>query len=149
MILDQLSNAGLYLGLHRRLARAFDFLVQTNLEDLEDGRHEIDGDDIFALLSRDQGKGQERARVEHHRDYLDIQHVIRGEDRIGWMPTACCQRLASDFQPDGDVAFYYDRPESWLLVPAGSFAIFFPGDAHAPLGGEGAVFKAVVKVLLR
>jgi len=148
MILDQLANARLYLALHPRLARGFEFLEQPDLQDREDGRHEIDGDQVFALLSRDPGKGQEQARIEHHRNYLDIQYVIRGEDRIGWMPTACCQRLASDFEPGGDVAFYFDRPTSWLVVPAGSFAIFFPSDAHAPLGGEGAVFKAVVKVLL-
>jgi beta-galactosidase beta subunit len=35
---------------------------------------------------------------------------------------------------------------TWVAVPPGSFAIFFPHDAHAPLGGEGRVKKAVVKV---
>jgi len=64
------------------------------------------------------------------------------------MPTSWCQRLASDFEPGGDVAFYFDRPASWLIVPAGSFAVFFPADAHAPLAGHGEVFKAVVKVLI-
>ena len=148
MILDQLVNARLYLDLHPGLARGFAFLEKSTLEGLADGRHDIDGDRVFALLSHDQGKGQEQARIEHHRRYLDIQYVIRGEDRIGWMPTSCCQRLASDFEPGGDVAFFFDRPRSWLVVPEGSFAVFFPTDAHAPLGGSGEVFKAVVKVLL-
>ena len=31
-------------------------------------------------------------------------------------------------------------------APAGSFAVFFPADAHAPLAGDGDVRKAVVKV---
>ncbi len=148
MILDQLANAYLYLDLHPGLARGFQFLEESALESLDDGRHEIDGDRVFALLSHDEGKGQEQARIEHHRQYLDIQYVIDGEDRIGWMPTSRCQRRASDFEPDGDVAFYFDRPTSWLVVPEGSFAVFFPTDAHAPLGGSGEVFKAVVKVLL-
>ena len=148
MILDQLVNAPLYLGLHPGLGPGFEFLGRSTLQDLPDGRHDIDGDRLFALLSRETGKGQEQARVEHHQRYLDIQYVIEGEDRIGWMPTSCCQRLASDFEPGGDVAFYFDRPASWLIVPAGSFAVFFPADAHAPLAGHGEVFKAVVKVLI-
>jgi beta-galactosidase beta subunit len=31
-------------------------------------------------------------------------------------------------------------------VPAGSFAIFFPDDAHAPLATTGEAHKLVVKV---
>ena len=148
MILDQLINADLYKPLQSRLAKGFDFLQQSDLEQLAAGRHEIDSDEVFALLSDDQGKGQAGALIEHHRRYLDIQYVVRGEDRIGWLPTANCQRVQQAYDTDSDLAFYYDRPSCWLSVPAGSFAIFFPDDAHAPLGGLGAVRKVVVKVLL-
>jgi hypothetical protein len=38
--------------------------------------------------------------------------------------------------------------EAWITVPPGSFTIFFPDDAHAPMGAEiGCEFlKAVMKV---
>jgi beta-galactosidase beta subunit len=31
-------------------------------------------------------------------------------------------------------------------VPTGHFAIFFPEDAHAPMAGEGPMYKLVAKV---
>jgi beta-galactosidase beta subunit len=36
-----------------------------------------------------------------------------------------------------------------VSVPRGSFAIFFPEDAHAPLAGRGALTKAIVKIAVR
>jgi beta-galactosidase beta subunit len=42
--------------------------------------------------------------------------------------------------------FFRDRPDSWLSLPAGRLAIFFPDDAHAPLAGRGTLKKAIVKI---
>ncbi len=42
--------------------------------------------------------------------------------------------------------FFADRPETWFAVKPGSFAIFYPQDAHAPLAGTGETRKAVMKV---
>jgi biofilm protein TabA len=33
-----------------------------------------------------------------------------------------------------------------VATPPGTFAIFFPEDAHAPMAGEGLIHKVVVKV---
>jgi beta-galactosidase beta subunit len=45
-----------------------------------------------------------------------------------------------------DIEFYANSPTVWLAVPAGSFAIFFPDDVHAPLGTDGFIHKIVIKV---
>jgi len=34
----------------------------------------------------------------------------------------------------------------WCPVPAGSFAVFFPEDAHAPMVSDGEVHKVILKV---
>lgn len=148
MILDQLQNAGLYRMLQSRMAAGFEFLSRADLSSLSTGRHEVDGDEVFALLSDDEGKGEQSAMIEFHRRYFDIQYVVRGTDRIGWLPISRCQRVKQEYDPESDLGFYFDRPSSWFSVPAGSFTVFFPGDGHAPLAGTGAVRKVVVKVLL-
>jgi YhcH/YjgK/YiaL family protein len=56
--------------------------------------------------------------------------------------------IAEPYDPQKDIAFFADRPDTWIHVPAGRFAIFFPEDAHAPLGGLGLLKKAVVKIAL-
>lgn len=149
MILDRLVNADRYLNLHPGLAGGFNFLRRDDLRKLADGRHDLDGDRLFALVARDQGRGREKSLLESHRRYFDIQFVVEGADCIGWMPTADCQRISSPYDADRDIGFYFDRPETWLAVPAGAFAIFHPEDAHAPLATTGPVHKVVVKVAVQ
>jgi YhcH/YjgK/YiaL family protein len=149
MILDTLGGADRYAALHPRFARAFAFLVSTDLESLPTGRNEIDGstdDDMFVIIDRKDGRGHERARLEAHRRYIDIQLTLRGDEEIGWTPLAACTLPAGPFDEAKDIVFFEDAPLSWIAVPRGSIAIFFPEDAHAPLGGRGELTKAIVKI---
>lgn len=148
MIIDYLDNADRYAPLHPGLAAGFAFLRRTNLADLPDGKHTLDGDRLFAIIARDEGRGREKSLLESHRRYLDIQYVISGEDCIGWRPLGDCRRVSTPYDAEQDLGFFYDRPDSWITVPAGAFTIFYPEDAHAPLATEGAIHKAVVKVVL-
>ena len=148
MVLDLLTNAHRYASLHPQFARAFAFLASADLEALPTGRTEIDGDRMFVILDRQDGRGRDGARLEAHRRYVDIQYTIAGEEEIGWTPLASCAAPDGAFDETKDVGFFRDAPSAWLRVPPGSFAIFFPEDAHAPLAGRGALVKAIVKIAL-
>lgn len=114
--------------------------------DLPDGGVEIDGERIHAGVMRRSGKPADEARVETHRRYIDIQYVVDGKDRIGWMSVSDC-RKPMGYNGEKDVEFYADRPDLWFDLSAGQFAIFFPHDAHAPMANEGRpIVKIVVKV---
>jgi YhcH/YjgK/YiaL family protein len=145
MILDVLSECRRYVALHPRFARAFDFLATSDLRSLAPGRHAIDGERLYVSIDHEDGRGREGARLEAHRKYIDIQLTIEGDEQIGWAPLADCRPSAA-FDPARDVGFFDTRPDTWLSVPPGRFAIFFPDDAHAPLAGRGPLRKAVVKV---
>jgi biofilm protein TabA len=146
MIVDDLARAARYQGLHALFAQAFEFLRRPDLGALDDGKHAILGDRLLVIVARGQGRGREQSPLEFHRQYIDIQYVVEGTDCIGWLPTPSCQRVKNPYDADKDVGFFYDRPATWLTVSTGQFAVFFPDDAHAPLAGQGAVHKAVVKV---
>jgi biofilm protein TabA len=148
MVLDTLTQAHRYTSLHPAFARAFEFLIATDLKSLAQGRHPLDGDRLYVLLDQKEGRGREGARLEAHRRYLDIQLTIEGSEEIGWRPTAECQQPSGDFDETKDIGFFEDRPTTWLAVKPGRFAIFFPDDAHAPLAGHGLLKKAVVKIVL-
>jgi beta-galactosidase beta subunit len=45
-----------------------------------------------------------------------------------------------------DCVFFKDKSNFWFKLSKGSFVIFFPEDAHAPLAGNSRVKKAVIKV---
>lgn len=149
MIVDTLQNADAHAGLHPGFKRAFEFLRALPPEGLQPGRHIIEGSRIFALAAEDQGRGVEGARLEAHRKYIDIQFVMSGDERIGWRDLAECREVAEPYSDERDIEFFREPPASWSRVAPGSFAIFFPDDAHAPLAGRGPVRKVVVKVAVR
>jgi biofilm protein TabA len=146
MLLDQLANAQRYERLHPRFAEAFAWLLSGRFESLSDGRQEIDGNALFAICAHDVGRGRDAARLEVHRRYIDIQYVAAGVESIGWQASSACRVPAGSFDVDKDIGFYADPPATWLTVPPGYFAVFFPEDAHAPLAAEGQLHKVVVKV---
>jgi YhcH/YjgK/YiaL family protein len=153
MILDKLTSADRYISLHPSFARAFAYLRQRDWAQalrLEppNTRHAIDDDRMYVSVDRVQGRGREGARLEAHRRYLDIQFTIDGQEEIGWKPLADCATTSDAYDNARDVTFFSDRPDSWVSLPAGHFAIFFPDDAHAPLGGRGTLTKAIVKIAL-
>lgn len=146
MVIDVLSGAARYAHLHPAFSRAFQFLRETDLSSLVPGRHDIDGDAIYVSIDPVDGRGREAARLESHRAHIDIQLTLRGEEQIGWKPLVSCQAPDGEFDESRDVGFYRDRPDTWLVLRPGTFAIFFPEDAHAPLAGSGPLKKAIVKI---
>jgi YhcH/YjgK/YiaL family protein len=157
MILDKLNAADRYSSLHPAFARAFMFLREAKWEDLlstapnaerHSTRHPLDGERMYVSIDHLQGRGREGARLEAHRRYIDIQFTIEGHEEIGWKPLGDCAATAGAFDAARDVTFFSDRPDSWLSLPAGHFAIFFPEDAHAPLAGRGTLKKAIVKIAI-
>ena len=145
MILDHLDNAERYAALHPGFPAALEFLKRKDLADLSAGRHPLDGECLYALVVQEDGRGRNKAKLETHRRYIDIQLTVTGEDDIGWKPTARCSSYDQEYDDEKDVAFFSDEPEVWVTTSPGRFGIFFPEDAHAPLGGTGLIHKIVVK----
>lgn len=145
MILDTLENAAKYTNLKDGVSEAFGFLDQPGLAALPEGRHEILGDRVYAIIARENGRSVSDGELEGHRRYVDIQYVISGDESIGWSPR---QGLETSQAYDGedDLEFFAGTPESVVSVPPGSFAMFLPTDAHLPLIGNGPIHKVVVKV---
>lgn len=146
MILDLLDNAERYLGTHPACAAAFAFLRRPDLAMLPDGRIDLDGDKLYALVQRPEGRGRAAARLEAHRKYADIQYVISGQEEYGWRARSDASAGTEPYVAEKDVEFFAGAPAVWLPAPPGSFAVFFPEDLHAPLAGNGPLHKIVLKV---
>lgn len=145
MILDTLGNAAKYAGLRTGLSEAFGFLDQPGLRELPDGKYEIAGKRVYAIVERRNGRKVEEGELEGHRKYLDIQYVISGDESMGWSPREGLVN-SKDYDADRDLEFFKGTPEGIVRVPPGSFTVFLPTDAHLPLIGNGPIHKVVVKV---
>ena len=146
MILASLAEADRYVNLHPLFARAFAFLLDTDLMALEPGVHPIQDDRLFAIVEACPGRARAEAKLECHRRHIDIQLVLEGIDEMGWKPLAECVEPATEYDAARDIRFFNDAPSSWIATPPGSFCLFFPQDAHAPLVSNALIRKVVVKI---
>jgi len=98
MILDKLENAYLYSEISKNLKKGFEYLKNTDLSVLSSGRHEIDGNEIFALVSEYESKNPKDCRLEAHQIYTDIQYLVSGKELIGF-ETLSEQPITSEYNP--------------------------------------------------
>lgn len=146
MILDVLENCDAYADLNPHFATAFAFLRRSDLADLPEGRHEVDGDNVYAVVAKGAGRSPEDALIETHDNYIDIQFVLIGTDTMGWKPRKDFGPKTDASDPRTDVAFYQDVPVVWTAVTSGMFALYFPADAHMPMISDGSLHKVIMKV---
>jgi biofilm protein TabA len=147
MILDIVPNLPRYFPLAQGIEKAAEFLGRADLGELVAGRHEIDGESVFAMVHRGVGRKRETARLETHRQYIDVQCVLSGLDTMGWIALSQCRMPDGDYIAERDVRFFLDEPVAWVPVRPGSFAIFMPEDAHMPsIADQPFIDKVVVKV---
>jgi YhcH/YjgK/YiaL family protein len=147
MIIDKIENAKLYYNLSERIKKSFDYIMQTDLKNLQPSKHEIDGKNIFALVSEYETKLESEGKLEAHRKYIDVQYVIEGEELMGYVPLGN-QNILEPYKKENDIIFF-KGDKSFTKVSAGMFAIFFPTDVHMPgicVERKSAVKKLVIKV---
>ncbi|MCI8268631.1 MAG: DUF386 domain-containing protein [Lachnospiraceae bacterium] len=151
MILDQAKNLDFYktLGIEDRYVKAIEWLQNNNLAELENGKYEIDGKNVYANVMTYTTLPWEEAKYEAHENYTDIQYVIDGTEIMTYAPV-------ESLNPDGGYnaekdVIKFDNANSGLQVVcnAGDFMIFFPWDGHKPKAANGVpsfVKKVVVKI---
>ncbi len=149
MILDRLEQAQRYAAINEDFSKAFAFLRQDNLVELEAGRHEISGEDVYAIVVKGPGSGRSKSKMEAHREYVDIQYIASGTDEMGWKNRQLCSDILSDYDAEDDGESFKDEPSTWMTIRTGELVIFFPEDVHAPGAGEGELCRIVVKVRMK
>ena len=148
MIVDTLKNRESYI-LSDNFKKAFEFLNATDCLTISSGRHEIDGDRVYANVVEYQTKDE--GVFEAHRDYADIQFVVKGAEAMEYLNIAN-GKVKKEYSKEGDYALYEDSDKaSRLVINAGEYAIFMPDDLHKPClfaGNNRDVKKIIVKVKL-
>jgi biofilm protein TabA len=149
MILDDLENASSYDCLGERFVRGFEYLHAADFSTIADGRHEIFGEELIAMVQSYQTKPQDEGKWEAHLKYADIQCVLSGAERIG-IASLHTMKVSEAYDADRDVGFFSGAGQ-FITVGAKQFAIFLPQDVHMPslmLDRPEFVKKVVMKVRL-
>ena len=146
MIIDSILGLERYRRMNGGFEKAFKFLRSNDLDKIETGRYDIDGDNVFATVTENDMRDIETAKLEVHDSYIDIHIPLSASETFGWKDRTHCNTGEGKYDDEKDVAFFDDEPEAFCVVNPLQAVIFFPSDAHAPLIGNGKIRKIVIKV---
>lgn len=147
MIVDSLKNSELYYGLGENFEKAFKFLKESNLEEIECGKYEIDDNKVFAMVMEYNTKSAEESVWEAHKKFIDVQYIIKGKEKMGYVPLEKVE-ITEEYNAEKDVMFG-KADGDFVTIEEGCFAIFMPKDGHMPSTNADEVTnmkKAVVKI---
>ena len=146
MIKDSINNAETYYKISENLKKGFEWIKNNDLKKMPDGRYEI-SDRIYANLQSYLTKDD--APYEAHRDYIDIQFMVTGEELSGITNYSNCS-TTEEYNKEKDIEFLKCKiKEDFCKITEGEFFVFFPHDAHKPAiktGENMYVKKVIVKV---
>lgn len=147
MIFENIKHASTYYSLNERITKALQYLAQTDFTNLEPGKYEIDGENIYALVQTYNTKPFSSGKWEAHKKYIDVQYIVSGKEKMGFTETTKVI-IMEEYNEEKDCTIYKGEG-NFLIAEEGHFAIFFPSDIHMPgmaINIPKEVKKVVVKV---
>jgi len=147
MILDTLGNASFYKDVHPSFPDAFEWLRSCS-NSTPDGRFEIAGNSLVAIVQRYNTAPAFEKKWETHRIHGDIQYLLSGSEKIGYEERRKL-KIRTPYEVTKDAEFYIPPSSaSTLMLSQGSFAVFLPYDAHQP-GVMDESPAPVIKVIIK
>ncbi len=147
MIYAHISDVKNYSGIGDAMSWALSQLASPRIKELPVGKTDLIPGKAWFTIQEPETKPSGEVPYEAHREFIDVQMTLDGEELIGYAPVV---RLAAtgDYDEDEDIQ-YFEGKGLLLDCRDGMFAIFFPEDAHQPCvapKNPGKVKKVVVKI---
>lgn len=148
MIYDKIDNLETYAKISEDIRLGLEYLRDLKPE-VELGTYVL-SPRVKAIVSEYTTKEVNGKGYEAHKEYIDIQYLVSGDEKIGFVPLEYLKET-KPYNVEKDVAFYESidvKPQD-LMLGNGFFAILYPQDGHMPqlwVDGPEFVKKVVVKV---
>ena len=101
----------------------------NELETLEPATYPLSGGNKV-LVQQGTTKAAEGQLLEAHREYLDIQYIIKGGETVGWAPVDTLE-LSGEFNTAKDKGMYAGHCD-FMDIAEGYCYVVYPEDAHMP-----------------
>ena len=147
--LDNVEFAKQYHANKKYWDEAFSFISNTKLDTLSAGKHAIDGENVFAIVSDGPTKELDKTGWEAHHRYIDLHLVISGKEKIGVMNPATA-KVTNPYNEAKDlVNFDNNTKGDYYTAEPTILYIFFPQNSHRPgihVDGYDKDKKMVIKI---
>ena len=98
------------------------------------------------LVQENTTKPAEGQLLEAHREFLDIQYIVKGGETVGWAPVEKLT-LSGEFNTVKDKGMYEGHCD-FMDIAEGYCYVVFPEDAHMP-GSHLEVPKEYTKLVVK
>lgn len=148
MIIDNIKNSGRYLNSHKNIAAALQYITEhADDPDLKDGSYPIIPDEVIVHVLTKETHAREEARMEIHKNFMDIHYIIRGAERCGIAPLA--EESGIDYNQDTDNGFWDCKDTYDILIGEGEFYAVWPTEPHCPLCNAGDRAETIRKIICK
>ena len=110
MIITRINCLATYVGVNQHFEKLIAFLKSTDLDDLQEGSLEIDGDSIFGNCFTYLADGEAGTFFETHQKYLDIHLVLENEEAMA-VTSPESVSVTQEYDENKDIALYKGKVE--------------------------------------
>jgi YhcH/YjgK/YiaL family protein len=149
MIKNSLKYTKNYYNLSEKIKIALEYLEKNSLKQVQNGKYEILGEDVFINVQDYTSKPENQGKWEAHRKYIDIQFIIKGSEKIGVGEIQDFSTVEI-YNSENDVEFLEtSEPQQFITMKENDYIILYPYDVHMPqisINSPTYVKKAVIKI---
>ncbi|MGF1763267.1 YhcH/YjgK/YiaL family protein [Aliivibrio kagoshimensis] len=149
MFKGNLNQLEQFTGVHAKIIECIKQVKELLDNNSQHGTYPLIDDKAFFFVVDEHTQALEERRSEIHQRYIDVQIVLKGEEKFGY----CEQTFLSieeDQLAENDVAFSEDLvDEKFEVLGEGDFIIFHTKQPHRPLiavNQPAPVKKVVIKI---
>ncbi|MCO6537936.1 MAG: YhcH/YjgK/YiaL family protein [Gilliamella sp.] len=153
MILGNINHLWLVPYLPEKIKQSIEYIKDNVNNNTPVGRYDIDGDNMFFMVSDSTSRYIHDANPEYHEKYIDVQIVLVGQEGMAVSTLPPYTKVLDNKLVENDIAFIETPKEEILLIlHPNDFIVFLPNEVHKPLcaidNNIETVRKVVVKIAL-
>ena len=103
--------------------------VASEIQSMEPATVPLSGTNKI-LVQQGTTKAAEGQLLEAHREYLDVQYIVKGRETVGWAPVDTLTQ-EGEFNAEKDKGMYSGHCD-FMEIGEGYCYVVFPEDAHMP-----------------
>lgn len=147
MVFGNLKDRKAFGYLPAALRTCLDYAAEKDMLSFANGRHDIDGDNIYVNLMEYETTQPENRIWEAHKEYLDVHMVLSGREQLDL--NFIRNMALGEYVPAEDFLPMDGEKKTSVIMQPGDFLVCWPEDAHRTaiaVNGPETVKKAVFKV---
>jgi biofilm protein TabA len=150
MILGNINHLGLIPYLPEKIKQSIEYIKDNVNNNTPVGRYDIDGDNMFFMVSDSTSRYIQDANPEYHEKYIDVQIVLVGQEGMAVSTLPPYTKVLDNKLVENDIAFIETpKEETLLILHPNDFIVFLPNEVHKPLCAIDNKIETVRKVVVK